>query len=311
MNYPTAENAAVETKKGKNGMNMLFDYNIPCMGMQPQVLWPDGARKQKMLCAPQFFLLYFLYMPISNREERCRMASIIIHEIGNPIVRNYILKTPQGCIAIDTGYPGGCDRFLRRFARIAPLCDLRYVFLTHHHDDHAGFLADLLARCEARVVLHLLALPYLEAGRSREPTGAGYSSRPAALFSLVKKSFTYPPVHLAGRAIPVAGEADQPFEALGLPLRVLPLPGHTADSIGLYLPETGQLFCGDAAMNAVISVAKHTIWIDDAVQYGRTWDKMIALSPARVYPSHGMPFPPAALARHRHYLDGRQLIRPM
>ena len=108
----------------------------------------------------------------------------------------------------------------------------------------------------------------------------------------------------------MGSEADQPFERLGLPLKILMLPGHTADSIGLFLPETGQLFCGDAAMNAVISVARNTIWIEDPARFGTSWDRMLALSPTRVYPSHGAPFPPKDLLKYRHFLDGKRLIRP-
>ncbi len=235
---------------------------------------------------------------------------IMIHNIGGYVLNNYLLETPEGVIAIDTGYPGGAAAFRRRITRRWPMTELKYIFLTHHHDDHAGFLKDLLAMCDAQVVLHPLALPLLRAGRSAEPPGAGYSSRPASWFSLIKKDFGFPPVDPGERAIFVESEADQPFERLGLPIKVLVLPGHTADSIGLYLTEARQLFCGDAAMNAVISVARHTIWIENPVQFGASWDRMLALSPSRVYPSHGAVFPPSDLLKYRHYLDGKQLIPP-
>jgi len=76
-----------------------------------------------------------------------------------------------------------------------------------------------------------------------------------------------------------------------------------------FLPESGLLFCGDAAMNAIISVARHTIWIEDPVEFGRSWDKMIALNPGRIYPSHGSSFSPKDLIKYRHYMDGRKLIQ--
>lgn len=236
--------------------------------------------------------------------------TLTLHEIGGYIVRNYLLETPEGILAIDTGYPGGFARFRRRFERRWPLSALRYVFLTHHHDDHAGFLADLLAHTDATLILHEAAVPLLAAGKTYEPPGSGYSSRPALLFSHVKKDFSYPPVTVDSRAVRVATEADQFFHTLGLPLRILLLPGHTADSIGLLLEETGEVLCGDAAMNAVISVARHTIWIDDKEAFGRSWDAMLALSPTRIYPSHGNPFPPSDLRRFRHALEGRPLLRP-
>jgi glyoxylase-like metal-dependent hydrolase (beta-lactamase superfamily II) len=235
---------------------------------------------------------------------------IRVHNIGGYALNNYLLETDAGVIAIDTGYPGDWGRFRERFERRWKLEQLKYLFLTHHHDDHAGFLKDLLDDCGARVVLSPLALPYLSAGKNAEPPGAGYSSRPATWFSLVKKDFSFPLADPGERADFVRSEADQIFERLGLPIKILALPGHTADSIALFLPETGQLFCGDAAMNAVISVARHTIWIEDPQSFGASWDRMLELSPRRIYPSHGAPFPPSDLARYRHYLDGRKLIPP-
>lgn len=234
---------------------------------------------------------------------------ILIHNIGSYIMKNYLLETGQGIIAIDTGYPGGAETFIRRFEKRWPLSELKYIFLTHHHDDHAGFLNDLLERCNAEVVLHPAAVELLKSGKSFDPPGGGYSSVPASWFGKFKKEFSFPPVDLGGRAISIADETQQFFLEQGLPVQIIFLPGHTADSIGLFLPESGQLFCGDAAMNAVISVARHTIWIDDAEEFGRSWDKMTALNPKRIYPSHGNPFSPKDLIKYRNYLDGRNLIR--
>ncbi|HML49134.1 MAG TPA: MBL fold metallo-hydrolase [Clostridia bacterium] len=150
---------------------------------------------------------------------------VSIHNIGSYVVNNYLLRTDAGWIALDTGYPGGEESFLKRFHKLAPLKDLRYVFLTHAHDDHAGFLAALMERTQAQVILHPAGLAALESGRSEDPQGAGYTSRVASLFALFKKDFAFPPVKLGERAIFVANDADQPFKALGLPLRVVFLPG--------------------------------------------------------------------------------------
>lgn len=235
---------------------------------------------------------------------------IKVHNIGGYVVKNYLLETRIGIIAIDTGYPGGAETFRKRFERRWPLSKLKYILLTHHHDDHAGFLNDLLEMTDAKVVLHPLAVHSLELGRSNEPPGAGYSSIPASIFSKVKKDFTFPPVQLGDSAIFTRGEYDQVFEDMGLPIKILFLPGHTEDSIGIFLPGTGQLFCGDAAMNAVISLARHTIWIEDAQEFGRSWDKMLAVHPSKIYPSHGTPFLPKDLIKYRHFMDGRKLIPP-
>ena len=235
---------------------------------------------------------------------------IRIHNIGGTVFNNYLLETPMGWIAVDTGYPGGEREFIKRFSRLAPLHKLKYIVLTHAHDDHAGFLCALLQHTQAQVILHPAGIEGLRAGRNAEPPGAGFSSRPARLFSLFKKDFTFPPVELGDGAIFVSGKSDQVFEAMGLPIRILFLPGHTADSIGLLLTKTGDLLCGDAAMNAVISVARHTIWIEDAAAFGASWDVMLSANPRRILPSHGRPFSPEDLKKYRHYLDGRALFSP-
>ena len=234
---------------------------------------------------------------------------VLIHNIGSYVVNNYLLQTQAGRIALDTGYPGGETVFRKRFEKLAPLKELRYIFLTHAHDDHAGFLAAMLEQTGAKVILHPKGLAALKAGRSEDPPGAGYSSRLASLFSLFKKDFAFPPVTPGERAIFVSKEEDQPFKALGLPLRVVYLPGHTQDSIGLYLEDTGDLFCGDAAMNTILNANRHTIWIEDAVAFGSSWDRMIALKPRRIYPGHGRAFSPKYLVKYRHYMKGRDLIR--
>jgi glyoxylase-like metal-dependent hydrolase (beta-lactamase superfamily II) len=235
---------------------------------------------------------------------------IKIHQIGSYIVKNYLLETPAGVIAVDTGYPGGFDRFKKQFERKFPLSDLQYIFVTHHHDDHTGFLNELIAASDATVILHPLALRYIAEGKNNQPPDGGYSSFPASLFGRMKKDFSFPPIQIpADRVRPIISETDQFFEELGLPVKILFLPGHTDDSIGLFLPDYGIMLCGDAAMNAVISVARHTIWIDDAAAFKRSWNKMLLHSATMIYPSHGNPFKAGDLLKFRHYLNGKRLIQ--
>lgn len=235
---------------------------------------------------------------------------IRIHEIGGYLVRNYILETPLGLIVIDTGYAGGYKKFMKRFQQRWELSDIKYIFLTHHHDDHTGFLGKLLAATEAKVILHYKTLEFLPTGKNRLAENGGYLTAAASLFSRIDKDPAFPPVELeSDRAIVINNESGQVFEDMGLPVKILFLPGHTGDSIGLFLSETGALLCGDAAMNAFISKARHALVIDDAEEFGRSWDKMLSFNPKRIYPSHGNPFEPQDLIKYRHYLDGKELIK--
>ncbi len=118
---------------------------------------------------------------------------IRIHEIGSSMFRNYLLETPLGWIAVDTGYAGSMPRFEKRFSRLAPLSEIKYVFLTHAHDDHAGYLGELLKASGARLVCSQKSLPLLASGENAVPPGAGYSNAAASLWGLNKPSQSAPP----------------------------------------------------------------------------------------------------------------------
>jgi glyoxylase-like metal-dependent hydrolase (beta-lactamase superfamily II) len=235
------------------------------------------------------------------------IQSMKIINIGNRILNNYLVETAKGWVAVDTGYPGGWPRFLVGLRKngIEPR-DIKFIFLTHTHDDHAGYLGELMAATGAIVVMSELAPERLLAGHNR--WAGGSSGRLAKLFvsamSLAgkgKHEFPAIDMHEAANVVLWDGRR-QFFKDHGLPLTIVSLPGHTADNIGL-LTDDGALFCGDAAMNGFPSVRRNIIWIENLADYRRSWDTMIT-SPARViYPSHGAPFPQSDLIKYRGSLE--------
>lgn len=69
---------------------------------------------------------------------------MIIINLGTCIVNNYQVSSETVNILIDTGYASGFPRFMKQLEKhnIQPR-DIRYVFLTHDQDDHAGFLNEV------------------------------------------------------------------------------------------------------------------------------------------------------------------------
>lgn len=237
--------------------------------------------------------------------------SIKVINIGGRVVNNYVLITELGCVVIDTGYAGGFPSFSHRLLKNGvSMTDVSFVFLTHAHDDHAGFLGELLLATEAPVILHHEAIDRLMVGHNQFIGGC--SSKLAQLFcrcmSIIGKGkHEFPPLNVSDRAI-LFDEKIQPLEKLGIPATVLLLPGHTADSMGLLLDD-GRLFCGDAAMNNFPSIARHTIWIEDADMFLRSWDLIIASGAKIIYPGHGNPFPVEDLRRFYNYMKGKNLLQ--
>lgn len=79
--------------------------------------------------------------------------------------------------------------------------------------------------------------------------------------------------------------------------KIIETAGHTSDSISLFLND-GCLFCGDAAMNGFLSKHNITIWAEDSVAFLQSWNSIIALQPAKIFPGHGKPFDVRFLKRN-------------
>ena len=223
--------------------------------------------------------------------------------LGGRFVNQWAYQSPSGVVLVDTGYQNGYPRFRRRLARHGiPLSQVRYVFLTHAHDDHAGFLNEILRDApDCRVILSPRSIPVLRRGQNS--FSGGCTSRLALRFcrwmaAAGRGSHRFPPLEerFLSRCIPVTGESRASLEAQ-LGGQIVETPGHTADSLSLLL-EDGSLFCGDAAMNGFPSQHRITIWAEDPQAFADSWQTILRLRPSLLYPGHGSPFPPAELARN-------------
>ena len=227
-----------------------------------------------------------------------------IRNLGNRVVNNYLISCDEGYILIDTGYENGFRRFQRKLAEngIRPE-DIRYVFLTHAHDDHAGFLNDVLAITDAKVILHPLAVGGLKKGQ--HSFKGGCSGRLAWLFCRILAlaghgDHRYPAIRDEYLNRLVSIDSEQ-FRALCFPYGVMKTPGHTADHISLLAGDV--LFCGDAAMNGFPGRRRTIIWIEDLKEYRKSWITILRAGPARLYPGHGKPFRTDDLKKYLPSLD--------
>ncbi len=221
--------------------------------------------------------------------------------LGTPAVNTYLFPTLAGYLLVDTGYSGGESAFFRRLSRKKiDLNELQWVFLTHAHDDHAGFLNEVLLRTRARVLLHPLAAERLRRGKNPDiggpPNGrAALACKALKLAGRGKHTFPPLPRELENRLIPLEGQRRRELES-NLGVRFLDTPGHTADSVSL-LTEDGTCFCGDAVMSGPLARRHVTIWVEDPAAYRASWQTLLAAAPRMLYPGHGGPIAPAALQR--------------
>ncbi len=219
-----------------------------------------------------------------------------MYNVGNRIMNNWIYAIQDGYVLIDTGYETGFNKLKKQLVlHNINLQDIKYIFLTHAHDDHAGYLNEVLAAApDAKVVMSCKALDVLNKGQNSFIGGC--TSRIALLFckfmKLVGKGeHRFPKLnsYFEDRCILVSKDNCSQVEK-ELCGRIIDTPGHTADSISLILKD-GSLFCGDAAMNGFPSMNRITIWAEDKELFLRSWLTIISMKPKMIYPGHGKPFP--------------------
>ena len=139
--------------------------------------------------------------------------------------------------------------------------------------------------------------------KGQNPFAGGCTGRLALTFCkfmalLGKGKHLFPPLkkEYENRLILISDENIHDLDKV-LGGKIIRTPGHTADSMSLLLND-GTLFCGDAAMNGFPSVNNVTIWAEDMRDFARSWEKIIALKPKKIYPGHGKPFPVSALQKN-------------
>jgi glyoxylase-like metal-dependent hydrolase (beta-lactamase superfamily II) len=226
--------------------------------------------------------------------------------------RVFLRPLPSGWLLIDTGYDRDEAAFRRALAKAGiALRDIRYLFLTHHHDDHSGLTQALTAAHPGLcVIMGETCSRLLPAGENARQFGGGWCShgmrRVAELYRRVDRHWdlSFPPY----RARPidvVLPDADGDLSALlGIPMRVVHTPGHTPDSLSLIDAE-GNWLCGDAAANYLNwAGTRHApAFVTDFSQFYGSWRKVLDLGIRMVRPAHGRDFHPDRLVRHMNSLS--------
>jgi glyoxylase-like metal-dependent hydrolase (beta-lactamase superfamily II) len=141
------------------------------------------------------------------------------------------IVTSEGTIVIDTLPFPRETREMLGFLRAESTRGIRYVINTHHHADHiyGNFLfeeADIVASERCREIIRKSGEKNLAEAKQQTPELAEVKLRLPNLTFHEKMS-----LHLGDKAV-----------------RLMPLPGHTLDGIGVFVVGDKILFAGDAVM---------------------------------------------------------------
>jgi endoribonuclease LACTB2 len=184
-----------------------------------------------------------------------------IVNVGYASSNYYAIDIYKGKLLLDCGWPGTLPQFKKVLQRKGiELSEIKYLLVTHFHPDHAGAVQELknqgikfiLPECQADFV-------------------GSFSEQ------FKGKSFPYVAIRQNDNLLLKLEESRRFLSGLGLGGEVLHTPGHSDDSVTLFLDE-GYAFTGD--------LHPAFMKVDDA-RTRESWDKIQQLEIRKIFPGHG------------------------
>ncbi len=186
-----------------------------------------------------------------------------IHELHYSNTNTYLIEGEKGMLLFDTGWAGTFPALCKALGEIkAAVQDIDYILISHYHPDHMG-IAQEIADQGAVLLVPDVQVNYLHTADS--------------VFEKEKNRAFIPVYDDKVRKMTIE-EGAAVLSGIGLSGRIIYTPGHSDDSISLYL-ESGDLFVGD--LNPLYELEMHK-----GTQIEESWNELLSLKPKRVYYGH-------------------------
>ncbi|AKB78112.1 Metallo-beta-lactamase superfamily hydrolase [Methanosarcina horonobensis HB-1 = JCM 15518] len=187
-----------------------------------------------------------------------------IFNVGYKSSNYYLIDADQYCLAIDIGWPGTINDYGRQLRPAGKrVQEINYLIVTHFHVDHAGLVQELKDK-GVKFILFDMQIQSI-----------------AQMEAVIQKKMSYKPINLEDNIIITLSESRKVLQSIGLSGEVIHTPGHSGDSISVFL-DSGDAFIGDLR-------PENQIMEDDIVSKN-SWLKLKELGAKRVNPGHGHSF---------------------
>lgn len=186
-----------------------------------------------------------------------------IRELQYSNTNTYLIEGERGKLLFDTGWAGTFPLFCKALGEMhVSAQEISAILISHFHPDHMG-IAQEIADQGAVLLIPELQKPFLHAADT--------------IFAKEKGSSFVPIRDERVRTFPLS-ESRRILKEFGLDGQIYHTPGHSDDSISLWLDE-GALFVGDLNPLYELELHKGTL-------IGESWEKLLTLRPKIVYYGH-------------------------
>lgn len=190
--------------------------------------------------------------------------SVIPLRYGN--TNTYLIKGDKGYVLFDTAWAGTFNLFCGALKETgAGIGDIRYLLISHFHPDHMG-IAQEIASHGVTIVIPDVQKAYIHSSDH--------------IFEKEGRT-DYTPIDERSVRMVELSEGRKLLAELGIDGEIIHTPGHSDDSISLWLDE-GCLLVGD--LNPLYELELHR-----GTQTGASWDRLLAFKPKRIYYGHAKP----------------------
>ena len=203
----------------------------------------------------------------------------------------YWLQGAARSILVDAGpSPRAADRIIAAAAAAGIRPDaVTLILVTHGHLDHHGAAGAVQDWCGAPIAAHPAAHAFSQNRRNAlPPAGTLRGSLIRWFYLMFAPLLAIPPLDVDLVLDDGADLAD-----FGIEGRVMALPGHSPDSLGV-LTAGGGAFVGDLLVN--YAAPSQPLYLHDRAAWQESCRRLIAAHPQTVYVGHGEPFPGEQLA---------------
>ncbi len=217
-----------------------------------------------------------------DQKQATKITDNIFQAVGWS--NTFLVKTAAGNVIIDTSIAFN-SALHKRLLEAESKAAIKYIILTHGHGDHTGGV-QAWKQSETKIIAQKNHVEFLH---YQARLNGFFAERNSAQFSINTPKPTSWPGNYGAKIEPnILFDEKYEFELGGVKFEILSTPGETPDHLTVWLPQSKIAFIGDNYYDSFPNIytlrGTEPRW---ALDYVNSINKVLALKPEIVLPSHG------------------------